>query len=384
MYTTCIHCNTDLGRNEAFETFPVGTRLAFDAKHGRLLVVCRRCARWYLSPLDERWETIEEAERRFRDSRLRVSTDNVGLARLREGVDLIRIGEAQRPEMAAWRYGDQFGKRRSRQMLITGAVVGTAVTLAGGIIYIGASVGSLAGVWGNAGIRDVLVHGLPSTIIGRIPLPDGQLVRVRRTHARNSVIERTVDSEEFVLSFDSIEGKHVLRGEDAMRVAARLMPTVNRFGGSAKQVADAVGFLDEIGDPVRVLRTLQQRFGGSHDANKSVNRWKRSMSNVQPQDRGALKSFAPRDRLALEMALHEESERRAMDGELAALEAAWREAEEIANIADNMFVLLSVDAKLAAMKRQSGASTDGARATAKDSGDESTHETKLRLDMSAD
>ena len=36
------------------------------------------------------------------------------------------------------------------------------------------------------------------------PLPDGQLVRVRRTHARNSVIERTVDSEEFVLSFDSI------------------------------------------------------------------------------------------------------------------------------------------------------------------------------------
>jgi hypothetical protein len=34
------------------------------------------------------------------------------------------------------------------------------------------------------------------------------------------------------------------------------------------------------------------------------------------------------------MALTEESERRALEGELAALEAAWREAEEIAAIAD--------------------------------------------------
>jgi hypothetical protein len=43
------------------------------------------------------------------------------------------------------------------------------------------------------------------------------------------------------------------------------------------------------------------------------------------------------DRLALEMAAHEESERRAMSGELALLKAAWRGAEEIAEIADAMF-----------------------------------------------
>ena len=41
-------------------------------------------------------------------------------------------------------------------------------------------------------------------------------------------------------------------------------------------------------------------------------------------------------RLALEMAAHEETERRAMEGELAALEAAWREAEEVAAIADRL------------------------------------------------
>ncbi|HEU4752212.1 MAG TPA: hypothetical protein VFU47_03815, partial [Armatimonadota bacterium] len=46
------------------------------------------------------------------------------------------------------------------------------------------------------------------------------------------------------------------------------------------------------------------------------------------------KNNAPQ--LAVEMALHEESERRALEGELAALEAAWREAEEIAHIADSL------------------------------------------------
>ena len=45
------------------------------------------------------------------------------------------------------------------------------------------------------------------------------------------------------------------------------------------------------------------------------------------------------DRLALEMAAHEETERRALEGELEELEAAWREADEIATIAD---ALLSV------------------------------------------
>ena len=40
------------------------------------------------------------------------------------------------------------------------------------------------------------------------------------------------------------------------------------------------------------------------------------------------------DRLALEMAAHEDDERAALDAELGALAAAWREAEEIAAIAD--------------------------------------------------
>ncbi len=352
MYTTCIHCNKDLGRNDAFELFPVGTRLAFDPARGRLWVVCRSCARWNLSPLDERLEVIEAAERRFRDSRLRVSTDNVGLARLREGVDLIRIGEPQRPEMAAWRYGDQFGQRRKRQMLITGVAVSGAATLIGGILAAGVGVGFL-GVFGNRGY-DTLINGRPGTSIGRIALPDGRLVEVQRKHARMSVIERSEAHGRLAFRLESTEGSHLLLGEDAMRAAARLLPTVNRFGGSTRQVRDAVDLLESRGDPLRVLHDVHQRVG----ANAGDARWKRKKTGFWDTDvdaitkiPGALHTLEPRDRLALEMALHEESERRAMDGELAALEAAWREAEEIAHIADNLFVLPSIEARIDELRR---------------------------------
>ena len=42
--------------------------------------------------------------------------------------------------------------------------------------------------------------------------------------------------------------------------------------------------------------------------------------------------------LALEMALHEEDERRALEGELWRLEQAWKEAEEIAGISDSLLL----------------------------------------------
>ena len=53
------------------------------------------------------------------------------------------------------------------------------------------------------------------------------------------------------------------------------------------------------------------------------------------------------------MALHEESERRAMQGELEELERAWREAEEIAGISDNLLVPSSVSSALDKLKRGS-------------------------------
>src|SRR5690349_11232703 len=129
MYSTCIFCHSALEGNDAIEHFPVGRRLAFDPERGRLWVVCRRCRQWNLTPLEERWEAIEECERLYRDTKLRVATDNIGLAQLPDGTGLVRIGRPLKPEMAAWRYGDQFGRRRRRSIIKGGL---GAVALAGG------------------------------------------------------------------------------------------------------------------------------------------------------------------------------------------------------------------------------------------------------------
>ncbi|HEV7838611.1 MAG TPA: hypothetical protein VGO75_11135, partial [Gemmatimonadaceae bacterium] len=75
MYSTCLFCHDKLGANEAVEHFPIGRRLAFDAAKGRLWVVCRKCERWNLTPIEERWDAIEECERAFRATKTRVSTD---------------------------------------------------------------------------------------------------------------------------------------------------------------------------------------------------------------------------------------------------------------------------------------------------------------------
>ena len=123
MYRTCMYCKKALGSNEVVEEFPVGRRLAFDAEKGRLWVVCRRCERWNLTPLEERWEAVETCEKLFRGTRVRVSSENIGLAKHAEGLELVRIGEPLRPEFAAWRYGDQFGRRRSGLTGRTGCVL---------------------------------------------------------------------------------------------------------------------------------------------------------------------------------------------------------------------------------------------------------------------
>src|SRR5688500_18873928 len=105
MYATCLFCHHHLGRNQLVPGFPVGRRLAFDPARGRLWVVCERCHRWNLTAMEERWEALESCEQLFRDTPLRISTDNVGLAVVPEGLTLVRVGRAPRPEIAAWRYG---------------------------------------------------------------------------------------------------------------------------------------------------------------------------------------------------------------------------------------------------------------------------------------
>jgi hypothetical protein len=136
VYATCLHCHRPLGSNESIEAFPVGRRLAFDAAKGRPWVICPSCERWNLTPIEERWEAVEGCERLFRGQKLRAQTENVGLARLAEGTELIRIGSPLRPEFAAWRYGRVFSARLHRR---TALVAGVGAALGAGAYVTGAA-----------------------------------------------------------------------------------------------------------------------------------------------------------------------------------------------------------------------------------------------------
>ncbi|MEP6836284.1 MAG: hypothetical protein ABJB74_23040 [Gemmatimonas sp.] len=346
MYATCLFCHASLGANESIEHFPVGRRLAFDAAKGRLWVVCGKCERWNLSPLDERWEAIEEAERAYRDSKKRVATDNVGLARLSDGTDLIRVGAPLRPEFAAWRYGEIFGTRRTKfikQMVALGFVgqfashFGLSAAAAAGVGGFAVQLGTQlsAGLWqarhvkvavrDDAGRIHPLARGEASTARYGVDRESGSVrVDVTSRHGLefSSAAER---SYQRVLSLSSgaYDERYVIRltGNNALRALSNLMPTVNLAGGSAKDVSQATALVASAKSPDRLFRQIAT---GDHRS-----RW-------QFGNTAMIARTTPDMRLALEMALHEADEHRALDGELHELEQRWKEAEEIANIADGL------------------------------------------------
>lgn len=323
MYSTCTFCHAPLGTNEAIEVFPVGRRLAFDSAKGRLWVVCAACWQWNLSPLDERWDAIESAERSYRDTKLRVATDQMGMARLRDGTELIRIGAPLRPEFAAWRYGDRFALRLRRYavrstILVTGLTALNAFgwTVSAGVVAIPWNLHSHFMI--RAGRKRVIARWEDAAGPMTFTHWGARAARIwfddRSPHGWRLTVpglRANVPVGKFGEKSDGNEPPIHLRGADAIELARRILPHINVSGGRRNTVGGAVALLEEAGDVHGAfLRAASVR--------------------VDP----FLGSLPAEMRLALEMATHEDIERRALEGELAALEASWREAEEVAAIAD--------------------------------------------------
>lgn len=344
MYSTCLFCHAQLGDNEVVETFPVGRRLAFDQVRGRLWVVCRKCERWNLTPFEERWDAIEDCERRFRDARKRVVTDNIGLARLDEGLELVRIGEPMRPEFAAWRYGDQFGRRRRRNLLLSGVVGAVGVGLIVAVDFTGVLSGASYGIW--QGYEGMVKAVKRRRLVARVLLPSGDRVVVRGRHvekARIEVPEEADDGLRLVLPFEK-QGIIALTGHSARRATALIMPRINATSGKDKDVKAAVARLESAGHPNELLRQVAL----------SANPLLRFKTTAKAKSRGLIQKLGHEDRLAIEMAVNEESERHALEGELALLELEWKDAEEIAGIADTLGVPESVERQLDDLKVRAG------------------------------
>jgi hypothetical protein len=364
VYSTCLFCHAALGANDSIEHFPVAKRLAFDGERGRLWAVCPRCARWNLAPIEERWEALEACEKAYRAATKRVSTDNIALARLKDGTDLVRIGQPLLPEFAAWRYGSELRRRARRAALLVGATGGVGALanvgkLVGGSALTGTGAGvalAVLGLGAQAGFIAWMRRGmLPALVVRNV---DGRLWGVSSGDVWNARFGRTQDGQLRVSIQDRPLGppsitNRLLRtrydwdrssaieppardlvGDDALRLLQRALPVAHREGGSRADVRAAVAQVEA------------EWVGRDEPAEQLIARWLAGA----PDARGA--TYSVREgrpfnlipvplRLAAEVALNEEDERRALAGELGALYARWEEAERIARIADGELTRLA-------------------------------------------
>lgn len=307
MFTTCAFCNGRLDGDGGPTGLGVGRRFAFDEWRGRLWVICPRCARWNLTPFDDRLERIETLARLAAGARLLAHTDEVALLRW-ERYDLVRVGRPPRVELATWRYGERLKQRaRERARIVVPvalAALGVAVAVdvaAGGsisiFVYNAGNIGEFAYTRIVGRRRVAFAEPLACAVCGA-------LIDLRAKHVQHARLlhERGPDLALLV----SCPRCHVagarITGDDAVRAMRQGLAYLNARRSGRRHATDAARELDRAGGAEALVSRL---------------------ARTEP----VLQSLGGERRLALEMAVDEQAE-------LRELEHHWREAEEIAAIAD--------------------------------------------------
>lgn len=185
---------------------------------------------------------------------------------------------------------------------------------------------------------------------------------MRYAHLSDAELLRPDRDEVWRLRVRHDYGVTLLEGQDAVKVARTLLTALNDGTAPEALVRAALEKLDEAGHAdgyfARVgalaLRTSWGRLPvvrvraealPAHASTRPlaerviVRLTTRSFwahGGTGSEERALLHRLPDVDRLALEMAANEDAERSALEGELAQLREAWREAEEIAAIADRL------------------------------------------------
>jgi hypothetical protein len=315
-------CGHAFEPNDRLEHLPHGSRLAFDPARGRLWVVCRRCRRWSLTPIEDRWEALEELEKLTRDqSRLLSQTDNIALLRAGD-LEIVRVGRAQLTEEAWWRYGRELTSRRKKWNNL-----GVAGTVAAGAVMLGGwATGGMTffGAWlimghGKETVRDgarwlrfgsSAWHGRAQCLscgheLRAVPYADRAALGLFPASDPGGVdvVARCPKCGGYQ------DGGLRLTGQEAERTLRRVLAYHHFAGASERRVVSAARLIQEAGSPQDLARIVVR--GG------------RRLGDIQRTGG-----------IALEIAVNEASEQHLLELELAELEAHWKREEELAAIVD--------------------------------------------------
>jgi len=307
VYTTCAFCNAKLDGDGGPSGLGVGRRIAFDEWKSRLWVICGKCARWNLTPWDDRLERIEAVARTARAGRVTATTEQIALIRW-EGYELVRVGKPPRVELASWRYGERLAQRARDRAKITVPLAIVAIGI--GIVANVAAGGGLGViVWNLHNVTEAFYVG----IVGRrrvnlVEPPScarcGSLMELRAKHVQHArlVPETRADLAVLVSCPHCHEEGALLTGESAAQVLRQGLSYLNATRSGRRSAGEAARTVDQAGGADNLIRDVARR-------------------------ELTLRALRPGRRLALEMAVDEQME-------LLELERQWREAEELADIAD--------------------------------------------------
>jgi hypothetical protein len=370
MFSTCLFCHTGLGANETVAECPVGRRLAFDPKRGRLWVVCTHCGRWNLTPLEERWEPIERCEQLFRDTWQRYTVDHVGVARTKSRLELVRIGDALLPEVAAWRYGARLERWARASAPTRGVLQRSGRFVARRVASALARGATIAGLSDDAVLRVSTMRRGNSILAHGVDENDRKIV-IRYDHLAKAELIRPERDKPWRVRVAHDDGQSVLAEQSGLLTAGKLFAVLNFAAASSAEVQWAISKLGDASNPAgfftRIASLAMRTEWGLHPdapddgpaepaaatvaerlALRLANRSFWGQGGTGSESATPLYRLPSVNRLALEMAANEDIERRALAGELDELREAWRDAEEIAAIADDLFA----DDTLEEFKRQ--------------------------------
>jgi hypothetical protein len=310
----CLFCRADMGKNDLLPELPAGSRFAFDPANARLWIVCPKCSRWNMAALDE-------SERRTAVARLesfytatpRAELHGIGVADLEGRASLVRVGPGTWSQYSAWRYANRI-RRRYLDQIISSVLVLVVIFLilspSGEVVFgswwaIAAIYVWLGGYLWKYALRPVF----------HMRDEQGKRRAVRLHHLKQASVSVKDSGWRLLLRRD--RGVSSLAGLDAIRALGRLLPHWNGRGHSESQLAEALDIIERAGGPAQLFATrLTPAWlgAGTH-----------KLADLPP-------SFV----LALQIAAQEESELRALRGELASVKLELEDAAATAHIAEEL------------------------------------------------
>ena len=357
MYTACLRCDRSLGANTEIPHLRVGRRIAFDTKRGRLWVICTHCDQWNLTPIEERWEALEECERLATQAEARGSGTHVALAQTESGLELLRVGGMDKADIANWRYARRIGARNSGHLWWLMPLMTLAISA--GLSMWRAFHRLEVSLW-IAGVLAITLFSLwrkPPSLWTRFDDGTGRTRLLWFWQRPLAYIERTSGDSRPTLVLPRLRGDLRLTGDAAVTALASLLPRINGadcVGVDLGAAIDTVTSAEKGArkQPLKLGRGARRRMREKH---QTIPMWREQ----RPWELVALRmptawflNALPESRLALEMAVTEEVERRQLAERSEVLAEEWQEEEEIGAISDDLILPDGVRERLDEMKKK--------------------------------